>query len=157
MAATNSPITNNAAMAGCLGGMASGRQPQPVASDGVGGNLEPVDFAPQVATAITLAEEEQVALGASFVTAGGAPAYFTNVGAGGATLPADLATGTAAEANAFQTIPAATMLLCMSSFDNQPNPSDANGTITEGYFLAQANAISSVLAALLTSASLSII
>jgi hypothetical protein len=30
----------------------------------------------------------------------------------------------------------------MASFDNQANPSDANGTITDGYFLAQANAIS---------------
>jgi hypothetical protein len=143
MAATNSPITNNAAMAGCLGGMASGRQP---VVDAAGTVMQPADFALQVATSETLAVEEQVALGASFATAGGLPAYFTNTGNVGASLPASLAAGTAAEANAYSTLPVAMMLLGMASFDNQPNPSDATGTITDGFFAAQANAFSSVFA-----------
>jgi hypothetical protein len=136
---TNSPVTNNAAMAGCLGGMASGRQP---VIDAAGAVMQPGDFAPQVATSETFAAEEQAALGGSF--AGSVPTYFSGMGNAGVTAIASAGSHTLA--NAFQTLPVAMMILAMASFDNQPNPSNANGQVTAGYFAAQANAVSSVFA-----------
>jgi hypothetical protein len=139
MSTTNSPVTNNAAMAGCLGGMASGRQP---VIDAAGEVMEPSDFAAQVTTSETYAAEEQSALGGSF--AGSVPTYFSGMGNTGVTATAS--TGSHTLANAFQTLPVAMMILAMASFDGQPNPSNANGQVTVGYFAAQANAVSSVFA-----------
>jgi len=136
---TNSPVMNNAAMAGCLGGMASGRQTILSVVD-PGDLVQPADFASAVAVAETFAVEEQVALGASFAEEGpSAPgAYFTGLGNSGTTTVA----ASAEEENAQQSLPAAMMLFAMASFDNQPVPSNANGQITEDYFEAQANGVS---------------
>jgi len=137
--ATESPVINNGAMGGCLGGMASGRQP---VVDADGDLVRQSDFASQIALAVTYAAEEQVALGASF--GGSVPTYFSDIGSGNVTEIAS--TGSFTDANAFQTLPAAIMILAMASFDNQGVLADTSGQVPESYFAAQANAVSSVFA-----------
>jgi hypothetical protein len=107
--------------------------------------MQPADFAPQVTTAVTYAGEEVIAIAETFLALGSTPAYLSDLeSAPGVTQVASGGPATNVIANGFQSIPAALMILGMASFDNQPNPSDANGQITAAFFAAQANAVSSI-------------